>query len=122
MQFTPTKQSWIGGVIFAVFGYLASGFFSSVGSDFYNQLKNMNFDFSSDSMAILVIFVVIGMAFGIALIVHDIYTQKKKQELQKAGFRRPTFSGLETNPDKIDPETKRKKEDDWKHFPANVDR
>lgn len=112
-----SKQSWIGAIILGAFSYLASGFFGSVGSDLYNQLKNMALGFSSDFVTLLIIFITIGMALGIALICHDIYKQRNKL---LRGEVRPTFSGIETDPDKIDKQELKRRKDDWKYFPVNV--
>ena len=49
----------------------------------------------------------------------DAKQQIEKLKPKKDGYQHPTFSGIETNPEKMDPELRRKKEDDWKHFPAN---
>lgn len=115
---TLSKQSWIGGILLAVFGFLTSGFFGSVGSDLYNQLKMMvaGSPFTVDFMTVFIIFITVGMGLGIALIVHDIYKQRHK--LPKGAFH-PTFSGLETNPDKIDKDELKRRQDDWRFFPSN---
>ena len=70
---------------------------------------------------------------GVALIVYDIYKQKRKRKLPK-GAVHPTFSGIETDtaehrlsmddfeiesgPAKTT-ESKRDKENKWRHFPSN---
>jgi hypothetical protein len=102
-----SKQSWIGGVVLAVFGYLASGFFGSVGSDIHSRLKIMAADFSYDFITVFIVFTIIGMGFGIALIVHDIY--KHRNKLPRGAFH-----------PRLDDESRRRDDDRWRFFPSNV--
>jgi hypothetical protein len=114
-----SKLGWFGAGIFGAFVLIANGFFNSLGSDLYDQVKIMTSEFPFDFVMFFAICIAIGIITGIGLIVFDIYEQKHKKKLPKGSFH-PTFSGIETGPNKIDKEElKRRNEDKWRFFPSN---
>ena len=44
----------------------------------------------------------------------------KKLKPNKAKAVQPTFSGIEVNPEKIDEDSKRRRENKWRFFPSNI--
>jgi integral membrane sensor domain MASE1 len=92
-----SKRGWTSVIFTAIL--------SAVGSDLYQLFKDMVFE-SPSYYTLLAIAAIIGIGIvaGVALIVFDVYKQRQKQKKLPSGAVHPTFSGIETNPDKIDPE------------------
>lgn len=102
-------------VLLPIFG----GYLSAFGADLYQISKTMVFDTQFQYVLLIIaVLIAAGIVTGIALTVLDFNKQKKKLA---NGAVHPTFSGIETDPDKIDKEELKRREDDkWRFFPSNV--
>jgi hypothetical protein len=111
-----SKRGWISVIFTAIL--------SAVGSDLYKFFKDMVFESQSYyTLLAIAVLIGIGIVAGVALIFFDVYKQRQKRKKLSNGAIHPTFSGIETDPNKIDKEElRRRNEDKWKHFPSNVDR
>jgi hypothetical protein len=112
-----SKRGWSSLIVTIVLLPIFGGYLSAFGAHLYEISITMVFDTQFQYVLLIIAaLIAAGIVIGIALTVVDFNRQKKTRS---DGAVRPTFSGIETDPDKIDPELRRKKEDDWKHFPAN---
>lgn len=127
-----SKRGWASVIGTIVLLPILGGFLSAFGEDLYQFSKSMAID-PQFQYVILPIIVLIGLGIiiGVVLVVYDVYKQRHK--LPK-GASHPTFSGIETDTaehrlsmDDFEiegeraktTESKRDKENKWKHFPSN---
>lgn len=113
-----SKRGWLSVIGTILLLPILGGFLSAFGEDLYQVSRSMVVDPQFQyTLLVIAILIGVGITIGVAFTIYDIH--KERNKLRK-GADHPTFSGIETNPDKIDQASKRKKEDDWRFFPSNI--
>jgi hypothetical protein len=106
-----SKKGWIGVVLSPILLYILGGFLNEFGADLYNSSKTM---VVQNTVLVIIVLLGLGVVAGIAMIVLDFWQQKKRIITKSKIHNDKTLDGA-------DIEAKRKREDDRRFFPANVD-
>jgi hypothetical protein len=112
-----SKKGWIGVALSPILLYILGGFLNEFGADLYNSSKTM---VVQNTVLVIILLLGLGIVAGIAMVVLDFWQQKKqKQVISIKDSKNQSETKKISNESTA--EFKRKKEDDWRYFPANVD-